>query len=125
MRTIKFRVWDKGKKVFIPTDVYAIVSTDFGAFGIMLKDWENYREGEYFYEHSQVLMQITGLFDKNGKEVYEGDILKVSAGYTGVIGFQDAMFVSIYSHPEDGEVLPLLDIYPNRCEIIGNIHENN
>lgn len=43
----------------------------------MLKDWENYKEGEYFYENSQELVEFTGLHDRSGKEVFEGDVCKV------------------------------------------------
>jgi len=68
-REIKFRVWDFGKQIFIPTDLWAIIQTDFKAFGIMIKDWENYKESEYFYSNTQVLQQYTGLKDKNFTKV--------------------------------------------------------
>lgn len=57
-RVIRFRAWD-GKKMYEPFDMY-MVNPDDGWF---LPD--------------TVLLQFTGLHDTNGKEIYEGDVLKL------------------------------------------------
>jgi hypothetical protein len=67
--------------------------------------------------------QFTGLLDKNGIEIYVGDWLRYATGYTSVIVFKDGAFLSIYSHPEDGEELLITDLYLPNVEIIGNIYE--
>ena len=138
-REIKFRAWDKNKKVFIPTDLWAIVSTDFNASGIMLKDWENYKEGEYFYENSQELSQFTGLTDKNRKEIYEGDIIcndkyrtwewrgvvKFSHGVFGAEWFSNIKSQSMVgSFGQKHNLRTLDDDILESQVIIGNIYEN-
>ena len=67
VREIKFRAWDKENKVMIyPKGILfdgRVVNFNCG----ILEPFEEYE-----------LMQFTGLYDKNGKEIYEGDIIKYS-----------------------------------------------
>jgi uncharacterized phage protein (TIGR01671 family) len=135
-RVIKFKVWDLYKKVFIPIDLWAVVQTDFNAFGIMLKDWENYREGEYFYSNTQVLQQFTGLTDKNGKEIYEGDILEFKnelGRHQKYTVFRVDGGLAINAHNSDfGKETQFFSAcadmqtsqWLNQCSVIGNIYEN-
>ena len=130
---IRFRAWDVYKEMFIPTDVWAVICTDFGAIGIMLKDWEDYREGEYFYKNTQIVSQFTTKTDKHGKEIYCGDKLqkiyedKCEEGGFGKtivdVAFKDGAFgwigeITGNFHPFAVE--PFED-----SEIIGNIHQNS
>ena len=88
------------------------------------------------YPDEVELMQSTRLFDKNGKEIFEGDIIRTSA-YGCIVGFGE------YTYFEDddtqtteiGFYLSFLNIKPatyapfdnyywDNCEVIGNIYEN-
>lgn len=132
MRDIKFRAWDINKKKYIPNECWAVVSTDFGAFGIMIKDWKNYREGEYFYSDSQILMQYTGLKDKHGTEIYEGDIVIFGKHIKYKVIFEDGCFY-LYHHEGlkewDGKDYRWGPLYRVKelqfdTEIISNIYEH-
>ena len=128
-REIKFRAWDKNKNKFIPTNTWAIVQTDFKAFGVMLKDWEDYREGEYFYSNSQELSQYTGLKDKNGKDIYDGDIIRQGGDLcivqSCVGGFDCQMLIELKNGGTiEGSTYNFSFLSETYCEIIGNIYEN-
>jgi len=127
---VKFRVWDINKKVFIPTDVYGIITSDFKAFGVMLKDWEDYKQGEYFYEYAQTLSIYTGLKDKTGKEIYSGDYDKDFNVVTWCDN-RNGWALSVYDFPSKELVFcncynceGNFEIGEEPIEISGNIYEN-
>ena len=118
MREIKFRAWD-GLEFYNP-----ILSE-----GLIFR---NYRDFEDFDHADDVLMQYTGLKDKNGKEIYEGDVIYAfSNGYKYTIEF-GIISVDVENHLTTPAWYAKLIGDTYKCplcsteiiEVIGNIYEN-
>lgn len=112
MREIKFRVWDNV--------VNCMYTPDQEPDMWRIKDAMN---GVVLYPDG-ILMQFTGLKDKNGKHIYEGDVVKCHDHPTGIddcitsVGFQEGCFVA----KANGLAL---NVYGTAwTEVIGNIWEN-
>ena len=124
----RYRAWDKIHKTMYEVD--DIMSIDFGKSEICVKTLLFEQTSRYGFDDI-VLMQSTGLTDKNGKEIFEGDIVKVTDGDErtnfpdggiGTICGLDKIFMWYI----DGQVHNgLFDISQEYyIEVIGNIYEN-
>lgn len=125
MREIKFRAWHKIEKKMYELQGIDLTN-DKGNYGYITV-WDGYGK---FYDNiakaDAELMQYTGLKDKNGKEIYEGDIVKADKGGICVVRWEeqidrDRFWATAYGFSiyfEDGG-----DAY-EPLEVIGNIYEN-
>lgn len=128
MREIKFRIWDPKHKEMVPPEGEGFTLGDFamGLYPIGLCNESSFRD-------DLVLMQYTGLEDKNGKSIYEGDILDKSyhnlSVYTGkgVVELGEGSDSDGWNHEswlgwKAGDS-SLLDVH-NEASVLGNIYEN-
>lgn len=126
MREIKFRAWDKGNKEML--DVQELDYRDSYNGQPMVRTT---MYSDYFDTEDMILMQYTGLKDKNGKEIYEGDIVAIEFQRAckrgkAVIRYDDkyASFVIKNTGEIAHENENLGDYQMENFEVIGNIYEN-
>jgi hypothetical protein len=111
MREIKFRAWD-------------INGEEMSAVFTISTLWEH--DDSLLADFGEVeFMQFTGLADKNGKEIYEGDIVDAD-DMTGEVAFVDGAWKIYYAKPSDGSHTDpdVLFEFAKHVVVAGNVYEN-
>lgn len=119
----KFRAWDGAKKEMLK-DTFAI--TESGQVVVVEQEFVTSPPDYVFVDHL-VIMQSTGIKDKNGKEIFEGDIVDYK-GRKAIIKWHGSYASFIYRFVDEmqervSEWEPLFLAY-HHFEIIGNVYEN-
>ena len=126
MREIKFRIWN-GKSFFYASKIL------FQDDGSLTHIWA-WNNGDFSWQpiKNYEIVQYTGLKDKNGKEIYEGDIVKIFTVAGGKFQEEEKPQEIHWWNSgfcrgiKDVQGLPLwwLDKDTQKFEVIGNIYEN-
>lgn len=124
MREIKFRAWDHDdKKMWKVVAISESIWCDCEEKHIKICDFDkspSVKETDVRLSVNYELMQYTGLKDKNGREIYEGDIIKCFVKGDSKVVFKHGCFC--LESLNYGNVTAFCDVF-GAIEIIGNIYE--
>lgn len=146
MRIIKFRAWDLDNLNMWYSDQQGendgCVGFIFGIDDIHFEELQlidrcvngEHEQTEEYRTPKQVIMQFTGLLDKSGKEVYEGDrvtfVMENQDQWTGAnigIIYYELSELAFMIRLDSGRGVTInhgYDAYPGTIEVVGNIYEN-
>ena len=120
MRDIRFRVWDIDLKEMVPSHstYWRIECNGDGSLELTRENFNGYIpvEGEF--------MQYTGMNDKNGVPIYEGDILGHPLQGKRVVEYGGVANLAAYSLKSNQGALNTLQDASRLYEIVGNVFEN-
>ena len=125
---LKYRAWDSIKKKFVEH----FFITDNGLICNMERPTSGYNSPIPVEKSELILMQSTGLVDKNGKEIFEGDVIAIEVDDTETpinarISQNSKIGVLMFHVFEDNEDVPMVELLEDNSvafEIIGNVYEN-
>lgn len=137
MKEFKFRAWDKREKIMGEVSYIRFFKSQYTQVSVRFK--KNKKKGKVFddwYAYGQedgsdniILMQYTGLKDRNGQEIYDGDILRAdiagSIRIVKVVYKNGAFYIENIPHVQE----QMFNTFPiGMCkpvyEVIGNIYDN-
>jgi uncharacterized phage protein (TIGR01671 family) len=127
VREIKFRAWDKRLKQFLFDGSGFAVIGEVTCFNMVDQYCAENKSGcktSLDRIGDIEIMQFTGLLDKNGKEIYEGDIVKFSIEGDETESPVEWELGGFCVGDGTGYKPYLGETYMNRCVVIGNIYEN-
>jgi len=125
-RKIKFRAWNQRKDWKNKDGSECTPEMEYGGFVIYPDGRKEFPQGGWDLsgrDEEMILLQYTGLYDKNGKEIYEGDIVNVSSFEPSVyqVGFNRGGFC-MFREVNDSYYNDIK--YAETGEIIGDIYQN-